>query len=262
MNDAAADSVALPADQAVVDMTANIKTVITTQPAWTKGLEPLERPRFIGRDQGYVSVVVVLLLGLCLSFHTIKRLCGTLIKRLWNTRERDGYENITNKENRAIALQLLVAVFFIALLWNAALACWSPTAVDFTFLTTMQLAAIVAGYFIFEFFIYWIVSYTFTNGAVTSIWIEGFTSSMSLLGLTLIIPGLLVLFYPVMTVFAVIFSVVMYIAARIMFIYKGFRIFYTNLGSLVYFILYLCSLEIIPLAILNFLAIYFCGIKA
>ncbi|MDE5596138.1 MAG: DUF4271 domain-containing protein, partial [Muribaculaceae bacterium] len=31
------------------------------------------------------------------------------------------------------------------------------------------------------------------------------------------------------------------------FIWKGFSIFYNNIFSLVYFILYLCALEIIPL---------------
>ncbi|MDE6853726.1 MAG: DUF4271 domain-containing protein, partial [Muribaculaceae bacterium] len=34
--------------------------------------------------------------------------------------------------------------------------------------------------------------------------------------------------------------------SRLLFIIKGLRIFYTGIGSLLYFILYLCTLEIIP----------------
>ncbi|MDE6240375.1 MAG: DUF4271 domain-containing protein, partial [Muribaculaceae bacterium] len=38
-----------------------------------------------------------------------------------------------------------------------------------------------------------------------------------------------------------------YLLFRLVFISNGFSIFYRNIFSLVYFILYLCTLEIIPL---------------
>lgn len=50
---------------------------------------------------------------------------------------------------------------------------------------------------------------------------------------------------------------VMYLMVRVMFIYKGFRIFYINSFSLVYFILYLCTLEIAPVLMFVKLARYF-----
>ncbi|MDE6655263.1 MAG: DUF4271 domain-containing protein [Muribaculaceae bacterium] len=40
-----------------------------------------------------------------------------------------------------------------------------------------------------------------------------------------------------------------------MFIIKGFRIFYHKIWSLLYFILYLCTLEIVPLIILYLTAL-------
>ncbi|MCH5320108.1 MAG: DUF4271 domain-containing protein, partial [Paramuribaculum sp.] len=58
---------------------------------------------------------------------------------------------------------------------------------------------------------------------------------------------------------AVYFAMVLYVLARIMFIVKGFRIFYTNSASIVYFILYLCSLEIVPVTIFFYLAYLLCS---
>ena len=252
---AAADTMAVaePVETPVV-----AEVAVEAEPAWMQGLEPQERPRFTGRDEGFVSVVVILLLGLCLNFHTIKRLWGTLTKRLLSTRTREVYEHITSKENRAIGLQLIAAVFFMGLRGNAALACLMPGSFTFTFVTTLKLCGLVTAYVVFDYAMYMLVGYTFISEEGRTLWVEGFTSSMSLLGLALIAPGLVVLFYPDLTFVAIIFSAILFVFAKLTFIIKGFRIFYTNLGSLVYFILYLCSLEIIPLAILWFLANQFC----
>ena len=55
-------------------------------------------------------------------------------------------------------------------------------------------------------------------------------------------------------------GVIIYISCRIVFICKGFRIFFNNLVSLLYFILYLCSVEIVPV-ILSFTgAIFLCRV--
>ena len=45
-------------------------------------------------------------------------------------------------------------------------------------------------------------------------------------------------------------GIVLYIIARVIFICKGFIVFYDNFYSLLYFILYLCTLEIAPIAIM------------
>ena len=223
-------------------------------PAWMEGMEPLPRPEFNGRDQGYVTTVVILMLGMCLTFRTIQRIWRTLIKRLWSSHAREDYdENLTGKEKRVIGLLLVVTVFFISLIWNAAMSKLTLF-YEFSFPATLTLCALVGGYFAFQYIVYWIIGTAFVNDEGRQLWVEGFTASMALLGITLIIPGLFVLFYPDLLTVAIYISAAFYVIARIMFICKGFRIFYTNLGSLVYFILYLCSLEIVPLTILYFLA--------
>ena len=77
-------------------------------------------------------------------------------------------------------------------------------------------------------------------------WLRGFNASQSLAGLALIIPALLTIFYPDAARPTLIVAGCIYFLARVIFIAKGFRIFFTRITSLVYFILYLCTLEIIP----------------
>jgi NhaC family Na+:H+ antiporter len=52
----------------------------------------------------------------------------------------------------------------------------------------------------------------------------------------------------------------LYFSARLIFIFKGFRIFYSNLSSILYFLLYLCAVEIVPLVIMTSVTYWICGI--
>ncbi|MBP3590263.1 MAG: DUF4271 domain-containing protein, partial [Muribaculaceae bacterium] len=50
-----------------------------------------------------------------------------------------------------------------------------------------------------------------------------------------------------------------YVSARLIFIIKGFKIFYNGFISLIYFILYLCTLEIVPLICIGGIALDIVG---
>lgn len=76
---------------------------------------------------------------------------------------------------------------------------------------------------------------------------RGFFASQALLGLMLTVPALSLIFYPGAAAIVVWVGVALYVIARLLFFSKGFRFFYTNLFSLLYFILYLCTVEIAPI---------------
>ena len=233
-------------------------THISVQP-WSRGLEPVERPGHTGHDNGMVTLIVVLMLCICLSFKNIQRLWATIVKRLWNTRSRRDYDIITSTEKRTLGLMLCVAVIFISLIVNAAFSYMSPQSHSFTLMTTLCLTALFAVYFLFQYIVYEMIGYSFSSDEGRILWVEGFTAAMTLLGVGLMIPGLMILFYPEVTKTAIIIAGALYVCARIMFICKGFRIFYTNLGSIVYFILYLCALEFVPIALLFYLSGLLCA---
>lgn len=246
-----ADSLGVAVDSLAVEE-AEVETPVVAEvtPPWQYGLLPVERPMRADNDQGFVGAIILFILGLSLSVKHISRVWGTLIKQLWETRTRRDFDHITAVERRTIVLMLVAAVFFIGLIGNSALALWHPAEYHFTFPDTLKICSGVALYFLFQFAVYFAVGYTFTTPEGRNLWIEGFTASMSLLGLMLILPGLVVVFYPSLTRPAIMVGAAFYILARILFIGKGFRIFYTNIGSIIYFILYLCTLELVPITIL------------
>lgn len=81
----------------------------------------------------------------------------------------------------------------------------------------------------------------------TKAWLRAFAATQSMLGLWLLLPAIGSLFYPAAVSWLFQLSVALYAAARILFIIKGFRIFYTDTFSFFYFFLYLCTLELLPL---------------
>lgn len=226
-------------------------------PTWEQGLEPVLRPGHAGHDQGVMACIVVLILAVAVSFDPIKRIFRGLTKKLWSVRIRDGFDQTTANEQRVLILLMVQTIVYEAVIANAVLTAFFPGCFMFNLATSGVLALSLLLYYIFQLVAYNLVGYTFTTLAGRILWLEGFTSTQTLLGFTLIIPGLMVLFYPDMTEIAIWLSASLYLIARVIFISKGFRIFYTNLPSLVYFILYLCSLEIVPLFILFQTAVFF-----
>jgi hypothetical protein len=55
-------------------------------------------------------------------------------------------------------------------------------------------------------------------------------------------------------------AALLYLVGRLVFVIKGFRIFYGNLTSIIYFLLYLCAVEIVPLALVAGVTVWVCGI--
>lgn len=106
---------------------------------------------------------------------------------------------------------------------------------------------VAAVYYFFRYTAYQIVGYTFASPEGKRQWVDGFLASEAYEGLLLIVPALLLVFMPQWHHALITISLSIIAVARILFIAKGVRIFYVNLRSLLYFILYLCTIEIIPL---------------
>lgn len=240
---------------AVKKTTKPIKVIeVVEPPAWESGLEPTARPGHAGHDQGIVASIVFIMLAAALSFQAVRRVLTNMVKRLSDNRVRAGFETETGLEKRTTLLLLLLTVVFISILTTAGLTIALPGQYMVDMTTTTKTTGIIATYFLFQYAVYQTLGYTFSSDEGRILWVRGFTASMTLLGIGLIIPGLVVLFYPALTLQAVWIGAGLYVIARVMFISRGFRIFYTNIASLIYFILYLCSLEIIPICVIFYVS--------
>ena len=87
----------------------------------------------------------------------------------------------------------------------------------------------------------------FSDTAHTRKWVESFISINAIISIPIAVPVLLSIFVPQWGKVMLVVAGVIYLASRILFIYKGFKIFYRNILDLFYFIVYFCALEIAPL---------------
>lgn len=109
------------------------------------------------------------------------------------------------------------------------------------------LTLLCIGFFLLQLTLYATLGYVFARDREdTGLWLDGFKSTQSVLGLFLSPIVFIILLYPRFTVPMLYIAGILYFCARLVFVSKGFRIFFNNFSSYVYFILYLCTVEIVP----------------
>ena len=252
----ATDSIA--ADSIAATITQPVKKVTPPPPppAWTSGLEPIKLPTRADHDSVIMTSLVVLLLLLVLCVQKSRRLLPMLFKDIWRVRTREkNFDEHTANENQIISVFGLQLTVYLAILLSAGtdLLAGRPPLAD-TAVTLLPAFGICLGFYLFQLVASWAVGYAFTSTTGRRMWLRGFNAIQTFLGFALAIPALVVIFYPDATPTALIIGSICYFISRIVLISKCFRIFYHNFSSLLYFILYLCTLEITPLFILFRLA--------
>lgn len=100
---------------------------------------------------------------------------------------------------------------------------------------------------------YLIVGNVFSDSKLTRLWIKGASASTGLQAFLMFPLALLALTYVKWAGAVLIVGASVFVLGKIVFLYKGFRIFFTQISSWMLFLYYLCSLEVIPI-ILTYLA--------
>lgn len=223
-----------------------VETVTVAQPpAWEQGLEPAARTTGPDNNSGFLLVIAVLFVVMIFNFRHLKRLAGTYIEEL--IKVRSGRDNVFD-ERPAGDTRVLVMLILQAVISEGILLAGNLCGIgSLTVAGVAAVSGVIAIYYIAMLLGYNVVGYTFAPAGVHRDWVRGFNASQALLGILLVVPAVLSIFYPYAATAVITVSAVIYVLVRLLFIFKGFRIFYTNIGSLVYFILYLCTLEIIPI---------------
>lgn len=116
--------------------------------------------------------------------------------------------------------------------------------------------AVVCG--LIQFIGYRVVGYAFTTSSNTIIWIRSLAVNIAMLGYWMVIPALGAMFYPGMAYAMFWLGAALFLIFRIALWIKCFRIFYDSAFSIVYFFLYLCTLETVPLLIPVGIALFIC----
>ncbi|MCM1336975.1 MAG: DUF4271 domain-containing protein [Candidatus Amulumruptor caecigallinarius] len=217
------------------------------------GLAEAPRAHLPGYDSGILSIFIIGVLLVSVQLRGGRARLGKLFKDLWSVRRRvNAFDDPTVGEAGVVsAMTFLTCVYEGTLVFSMLRTIGASAAGPGGGFALMPLA--VGGailYYLFQLAAYDIVGYTFTDKMGRMQWIRGFNASQALLGLVLIVPALASLFYPASAPLMCAVGLGAYLVARLVFIIKGFRIFYIGISSLLYFILYLCTLEIAPLVLI------------
>lgn len=116
--------------------------------------------------------------------------------------------------------------------------------------------AVVCG--LIQFIGYRVVGFAFSTPSNTVVWIRSLAVNIAMLGYWMIIPALGAMFYPAMAYSMLWFGGGLFLLFRIALWIKCFRIFYDSPFSIVYFFLYLCTLETVPLMIPVGIGLFIC----
>lgn len=219
---------------------------------YLRGLQPQPRTTLPGYDSGVLCLLIGLFLLLSYNFRHYSTFLKNFLTDLVSVRRREGtFEVRTFSETGVLMSIVLVACLSEGIIINAQLTrlgmmgTWPGV---FFVVGGVTLVAVL--YYLWQLAAYATVGYVFADKVSARLWMKGFNASQALLAFMLFIPALVVLFNPGAAAVVVPVAIFSYLLARLLFICKGFRLFYDNFSSLIYFILYLCTLEIVPLVVL------------
>lgn len=232
----------------------------THAPAWSEGMQCVGRQVSAGSDSGILAVTIGVLVLIGLNMKHVRRLFRNLPQDLLSIRRRaNAFDEHTANESRVVLLTLLQLFVFegiMLFMWlRGGVGAAGARELDITVLALSGLAAV---FYLFGLTGCVTLGYVFTDSVNAGLLRRGFNASQILLGFLLAVPAFISLFYPSLITAMLILSGALYVVTRICYVSKGFRIFYHNLPSLLYFILYLCTLEIIPVIIACLLAREIC----
>ena len=216
-------------------------------------------------DTPSMALLIAGLIAVALCYHTGYKYIENFFHYMFSTRRRENlFEDHTVNETSILAALIantcIVEGFIIYLAVQLLRPDLSASLQGNVFLHIGAFCLMAAGFYVVQWLVYKVMGYTFSDREGSRLWLDGFKASQSLLGLLLLPVLVLLMVFTANGKLLLTVAALLYLVTRLIFIYKGFRIFYSNLSSFVYFILYLCAVEIVPLVIMTGVTIWICGI--
>ena len=211
-----------------------------------EGLVAEERGNTLINNSGLTALMAIMLIVTGIDTPAVAKALKRYRHELWSVRRR---HNVFDDEHivshRTATLLALVFIVFggITLYFLPGI---PPSPSFWGAAASMTL---LGAYYLFQYAAYSLVGYAFASDDGRRQWIAGLNATQAYTGICLIVPALLMVFEPQWQPWLSVVSACIYLLGRVLFVIKGFRIFFINFRSLLYFILYLCTLEIIPLLV-------------
>ena len=204
-------------------------------------------------DNGSMLLVLAVIFITTVSYRKGYKYVADFFHNISSVRERQNlFEDHTVKETQIMtALTANTCISGAILLYIAYGFLYHPVepAATPVFGFVAALSAFTALFHIAMLGLCWLLGFIFSDKLSTGLWLDGVKASASMLGVMLAPITFAILIFPAFVKTGLVLAIILYFLARIIVIYKAFRIFFNNLQSLLYFILYLCSVEIVPVVL-------------
>ena len=195
-----------------------------------------------------VSIVVVVFLLFAFTFKKGTKFLGEIFNSVLNVKDRQNlFDDTTVRETQLRAVLLGMTCVSEGFCLFQLLASTRPD-LSISIGVGVCCGSLIAWvYYTLQKWLYRGLGLVFSDTAHTRKWVESFISINAIISIPIAVPVLLSIFVPQWGKVMLVVAGVIYLASRILFIYKGFKIFYRNILDLFYFIVYFCALEITPL---------------
>lgn len=226
---------------------------------FSSGMEPEALPVAPAADPLVRAMVWGGVLVALIVFPTVVRLWRLFVDSLVRQRSKLPAAERTAAER----LSQVAALLLCALMWGLILYCaaFGLRGALMTF-TPASGIALTAGAALVALLVqmsgFAVVGYAFSTPVETRSWIRALTATQSMSAYWLMIPAIGSLLFPAASMWLLYAGAAVYVAFRIMLWVKCFTIFYTGPFSIVYFFLYLCTLETVPLLLPVGVAFFIC----
>ncbi len=217
----------------------------------------------IGKTPGLLVSLILIFLLVAYTLGSYRKVLASFAQNLASSRHGGTNlfdDTLTAGEARVLFVLILQLCFCMGVLMFVQISSFSLHIPDSRALSgILILAGIFAVYYLLQWGIYGILGHVFADEEGAMQLDRNFRIVHSFLGLLLLVPAMISIFYQSAVSPMLVIAAALYIIARIVFIYKSFRIFYHNFSSLLYFILYLCAIEIIPVKLIYSSCLYLLG---
>lgn len=241
------------------------KQLTDSLPAHPQTLKPLElyttmeaRPGHSGEtyveSPARTSVVMLMLsltfLLLAYCYRRGASYFGHLLTGLWSVKRTENifYEHTASETLMLVSL-IIVSIIMQSIVCFSAISSFFPNIFHDTQYGILMTTAGLGLFYLTQLITLRLLGWVFSKKNETRIWVEGFNSSQVIMGFALSPIAIIMLFDPSNSTTMFMLAGIAYVLTRTAFLLKSFRIFYRNIFQTLYFISYLCAVEIAPLIV-------------
>ncbi len=202
-------------------------------------------------DTGSMALLLAALFFIAIAYHSGYKYLESFAHNIFSIKRRENlFDDHTVNDTAIMSALVANTCIMEALLMFYGITAHFPSLAaamhSHVCVYVLALTATALVFYLAQLMGYSLLGYVFGDRMSTKLWIGGFNATQSLLGLTLLPVVVVTMVYPATIDTTLTVAVTLYACARIVFISKGFRIFFNDIRDCLYFILYLCSVEIVP----------------